>query len=248
METTEVTARQGPGADLGQLERMASAVLGGALLTLGLGRRSLGGTAVALASGGLLARGFTGRRGGLRALGAGLAGRGEQRGLRAQVAPAEVERVLTIGRPAEELHRLWRDPQALAAIMAHFAEVTPVDADRTHWKVRSPIGRSLEWDARIVEERPGELLRWESLEGAELPSEGTLSFRRAPGDWGTEASLWMRFRPPGGALGAALMKRLQLVPRVLAQRSLRRFKSLAETGEIPTTERNPSARRGAQAD
>ena len=48
------------------------------------------------------------------------------------------------------------------------------------------------------------------------------------------------FVPPGGVLGEAASKLLNVVPGMLAGKALRRFKSLAETGEIPTTEHNPS--------
>ena len=35
--------------------------------------------------------------------------------------------------------------------------------DRQHWRVSVPLGQSLEWDARIVEEYPDEFLHWMSL-------------------------------------------------------------------------------------
>jgi hypothetical protein len=38
-----------------------------------------------------------------------------------------------------------------------------------------------------------------------------------------------------------------VVPRTIATQALRRFKSLVETGEIPTLEHNPSARTDASA-
>jgi hypothetical protein len=38
------------------------------------------------------------------------------------------------------------------------------------------------------------------------------------------------------------MKTLSIIPRTIAEKSLRRFKSLAETGEIPTLAHNPAAR------
>ncbi len=232
---------------VGQVERMASAVLGGALLTLGLGRRTLGGTAMALASGELLYRGLRGRRHVLRALGLGASGAREPHEPEARAEPPEVRRSLTIGKPAEVLSRFWREPENLSRIMGHFAEVTAVGPDRMHWRVHGPLGKSLEWDTRLVEEHPGELLRWESLEGAELPNQGSLFFRPAPGNWGTEVTLHIRFEPPGGVLGEAVMKRLSMVPGLLALRALRRFKSLVETGEIPTVAHNPSARADTHA-
>ncbi len=149
---------------------------------------------------------------------------------------------ITIRKPAEELDRLWRDPQTLTRITSGFAEVTPAGDGRMKWKVHGPLGRDFEWDTRVVEDRPGSGQRWQSVEGASLVSEGEVHFRPAPGDRGTEVTLRVRFNPPGGALGRAAAKLLGFVPRLFAERALHYFRALAETGEIPTTDRQPAAR------
>ena len=65
----------------------------------------------------------------------------------------------------------------------------------------------------------------------------------APADRGSVATLHFRFDPPGGLLGEATAKLLAGKGLGLAADGvLRRFKSLVETGEIPTTERQPAAR------
>lgn len=227
--------------DVGAVDRMATAVLGGALLTLGLGRRSLGGTALALASGGLLYRSLRGR-GPVLQKGGREEGALPERAAGMGAASPEVVRSISIGRPAEELFELWRKPETLTRVMADFADVRETAPGTQRWRVHAPRGRSLEWESRILESRPGELLSWRAVAGAALPNEGWVRFRPAPGEWGTEVTLCFRFEPPGGAMGRALMERLNVVPRLLAQRALRRFKSLAETGEIPTLEHNPAAR------
>jgi uncharacterized membrane protein len=130
---------------------------------------------------------------------------------------AEAERTATIARPAEELGRLWREPGTLTAITSHLGE----------------RGATLERDVRIVDEQPGSLLRWEPRPGAELPTEGTLRFRPAPNGEGTEVVL--RLRLAGAPIPG-------LAARAVTARTLRQFKALAEAGEIPTLERNPSAR------
>lgn len=184
--------------------------------------------------------------GGLAALAGGVAlyrnasERRRKRGVPASAVTAGS--VITIGKPAEELHELWREPETMSRIMAGFADVSPTGEEGQHWEVRAPLGRPLTWDAETVEDRPGELLRWESIEGATVPNEGTVRFEPAPGDRGTEVSLSFRFDPPGGAVSTELLDQLGVVSDTFPTRVLRRFKSLAETDEIPTLERNPSAR------
>jgi len=134
-------------------------------------------------------------------------------------ADTEAECTITVGRPAEALGRLWREPGTLTRITSHLGE----------------RAATLERDVRVVDDQPGRLLRWEPRPGAELPTEGTLRFRKAPNDEGTEVTL--RLRLAGAPVPG-------LVARAATEKTLRNFKALAETGEIPTLERNPSARPG----
>jgi uncharacterized membrane protein len=228
--------------NVNQLERGASALLGGALLIFSLKRRSPAGAVLTLAAGELLYRGISGHCHLYQILGLSTTDGRQWQEAGAPADAMQVERSITIGKPADQLYRIWREPGNLSQIMGHFAEVTAVSENHMHWLVRGPLGQSRQWDVQVVEDHPGELLHWESLEGAELPNEGTVRFHPAPSDWGTEVTLRLRFRVPGGAIGAAAVKLLPVAPSLLVSKALRRFKSLVETGEIPTTERQPAAR------
>ena len=222
------------------VERVASTALGGALFIRSLFRNSLTGDAMALA---LLYRGVTGHSYLYQALDLNTAnGRKLLQGKQSTDNTLQVERAITIKKPADEIYSFWRKPQNLARIMNDFAEVTELSEGRSHWVVRGPLDRRMEWDSQIVEERPGELIRWQSVEGAQLPNEGSVRFRSAPKDWGTEVLLTWHFNPQGGVVTNKLIKSLDIVPRLLAEKALRRLKSLIETGEAPTLQRNPSAR------
>lgn len=235
------TAKQ----NVNQVERIASTVLGGALLIRSVTRRSPGVGVIGIA---LLNRGVSGHSYLYQALGVNTANGSKQQETGAADGVPVIERSITVEKPADELYRYWRDPQELSKILGKFGEVTAVDGNRMHWDMNVPFLRKMEWDTQIVEDRPGQVLRWESLEGASMPNQGTVRFGPAPGDWGTETKLYFRFEPPGGFLGKKAVKRLNIVPRLLVEKVLRRFKSLAETGEIPTLERNPSARLGSYLD
>jgi uncharacterized membrane protein len=235
-------------ANVSQGERAASVALGGALLLYGLSRRSLGGVALAVVAGDLLYRGISGRSPLYQALGMSTASPAmpSRREATLFARAPETARAMTIAKSADDLYRLWHEPQVLSRIMGHFAEVTATGAGRTHWVARAPRGQRLEWDAQVVEDRPGELIHWKSVGDTRIPNEGTVRFRPAPGNRGTEVILRFRFHPPGGALGETAARLLRIVPSMLAEKALRRFKSLVETGEIPTTAHQPAARRGGR--
>lgn len=154
----------------------------------------------------------------------------------------EGSRSVVVSKPADELYETWRDPEQFSQIMGHVGEVSSVDEDRFRWTVHWPRGRDLSWETRIVEEEPGETVRWKTTGDATVPNEGSVRFRELPGDRGTEVTLSVSFDPPGGVLTSMALGRLDIAPETLAGEALTRFKSLAESGEIPTLEGNPSAR------
>lgn len=151
----------------------------------------------------------------------------------------DAKRVVAVAAPADALYRLWRDPKTLPLIMGDAAEVTHLDASRARWKVDAPLGRTLVWETEIVEDRPGELLRWRSLPGDSLPTDGSVAFRPSPTDRGTHVSLQLRFSPPPGPLGAASALLPAAVPASAVGVALRRFKSLAEIGRVVTADPRP---------
>ena len=156
---------------------------------------------------------------------------------------ASAHAAITIGLPADELRALWLKSQTQARIWAHFADITPSDDDTAVWIARGPAGGQYRWRTKMIETGP-DLIRWSSEEAAEVPNAGTLTFRAAPGDRGTELHLDVRFDPPGGVVGEAVSKLFHIVPGEIVRTALYKFRALALTGEIPTTESQPAARRG----
>jgi uncharacterized membrane protein len=156
--------------------------------------------------------------------------------------PLELQRSVTVERARDDVYRRWREPETQALVWRHLAEVTNATEHGAHWHVEAPLGRSLEWETRIVEEREGELIRWQS--SGDVAGTGSVEFRDAPRDFGTEITLRVRVDPPGGAFGAAAARRFSEPPKLVLAKALRRFKSLVETGEIASTDHNPRARAG----
>lgn len=144
----------------------------------------------------------------------------------------QVTKSVTINRPRQEVYDFWRDLQNLPRFMQHLESVTAGPGPRSHWVATGPAGTTVSWDAEIVEDRPGELLAWRSIDGATVPNAGVVLFDDAPGDRGTELRVEVRYDPPGGTAGATVAKLFGEEPGQQLRDDLRRFKQVLETGEV----------------
>jgi uncharacterized membrane protein len=149
-----------------------------------------------------------------------------------------IGRTVTINRPRREVYAFWRDFTKLALFMENIESVTVIDDRRSHWVVSAPGGRSVEWDAEIVDDIPDQLIAWRSVGDADIVHSGSIEFRDAQGGRGTEVRATIVYDPPGGAVGKVIAKLFQKEPKIQARRDLRRFKQLMETGEISTSQMN----------
>lgn len=143
---------------------------------------------------------------------------------------------VTINKPAAELYAYFRDFSNLATFMENVVRVDMLSSTRSHWVVKAPAGKTVEWDARICEEAEGELIAWASEDGADVPNAGRIAFCDA-GHRGTVVTATIAYDPPGGTIGKLVAKLFQREPAIQARRDLRRFKQLMETGEIATASR-----------
>jgi len=148
-----------------------------------------------------------------------------------------IGRAVTINRPVGELFSYWRDLTNLAIFMENVERIDLIDDKQSHWVVKAPGGKTVEWDAVITEEEPNRFMAWTSAPGADVANSGRVEFTDA-GARGTVVSVVISYDPPGGTIGKIIAKMFQREPAVQARRDLRRFKQLMETGEIATGARN----------
>jgi uncharacterized membrane protein len=153
-----------------------------------------------------------------------------------------VRKSITINRPAEEIYAFWHDFQNLARFMNHVESVQVTGDERSHWVVKGPAGKRVEWEAETVEDRPNELIAWRSLEGSTVQNSGSVRFEPAAGRRGTVVRVELEYYPPVGLLGATVAKLLGEDPKAQLEEDLRRLKQLMEAGEIITTKGQPAGR------
>jgi uncharacterized membrane protein len=216
--------------NVSQPERWTAAVSGVALTVIGLRRRSILGTVLVATGGILLVRAAmpTDRR---RSTRRALAG---SRGI-------TVDQSVTIARAHDELYRFWRDFENLPDFMEYLVGVRVLNARRSRWVARAPAGRTVQWDAEIINDEPDELIAWRTLEGSDVISAGSVHF--TPTSRGeTIVRVRMQYEPPAGKIGAAIAWMFGTEPSQSIREDLRRFKALMEAGEVPTTAGEPRGR------
>lgn len=230
--------------NVGQSERLISIIGGGLLALYGLRRRRWSGVITALLGGELLRRGFT-RHSYLYQL-LDLSTFEESP---STVAPLphkqgiQVRRAITIEKAAEELYRLWRDVELAPRYMRHIHEVHATGERTSHWIGELPGGTRIEWDFEITEDIPNRLVAWQITGKALTGTAGQIAFIPVPHRKATEVRVAMDFPPVVGMPGTIVGTLFAHGPEQEVYANLRRFKQLAETGEIATTAGQPTGAR-----
>jgi uncharacterized membrane protein len=133
-----------------------------------------------------------------------------------------VRRAITIGRTPEEVYNFYRKLELLPKFMNWIESVEDRGNDIWHWKVKTPAGVSIEYDAEIIEDIPGHRISWRTLPNAIVPNRGCVEFLDAPGGRGCEVIVEMQVAAPLG----------KTIASQEAQGDLHRLKQILELGEV----------------
>ena len=219
--------------NVGRTERMASTIGGGVLVLAGLARGGLKGLIIGGLGAALIYRGTSGHCSLYQAMGANTAEGGESVGVPAQ-AGVRIEESIVIERPADDIYRYWRNYANVPEFMHQVQRVDDLGGGRSHWVLATPVGVTLEWDAEIHNDSPGELIAWRSLEGAQVQTAGSVHFSPDTAGRGTVVRVNQKMNPPGGKLGVALAGLVGDDPGALTRENLRTLKQIMEGGRVPS--------------
>ncbi len=140
-----------------------------------------------------------------------------------------VAHYLEVNVPAAQAYGWWRGLTNLPQIMPDVESVEPVDnsTQLTRWTVHGPLGKSVHWDAKIVEDIPNEKIAWATVEssGLEVKNAGAVRFDDHGETTGVEVSL--AYDPPAGFLGDAVAK-IFADPQDKVEKALQAFKQTVE--------------------
>ena len=198
-------------------QRLITGAAGGALTLLGLIRRGPLGFLMMAAGGFLVFRAAGGSQMVNQVTGGGPT----------SSKPIFVEHSVVIDRPAQSVYDYWRKLDNLPQIMSHLETVTVLDERRSRWVAKAPLGTHVEWEAEVVNDKPGERIGWHSLPGATVDNAGSVQFESMP-NGSTRLHVALSYRPPAGPLGAAVAKLFGEEPSQQIAEDLQKFKQTFE--------------------
>jgi uncharacterized membrane protein len=144
----------------------------------------------------------------------------------------------------ETLYKMWRDVENAPLWQEQIVEVRRTGERTSHWVMKSNE-KNIEWDSEVLADEPGKRIAWRSI-GGDSENAGEVVFEVAPGGHGTMVTQLQQFWM--GKLESAWMTIVDQNPKQAVIESLRNFKALAETGEIPRIEPQPHGPRGTMGE
>jgi uncharacterized membrane protein len=155
--------------------------------------------------------------------------------------PQRVEGSIEIEAPVETVYGYWETLENLPNFMANVEEVTPTGPDTTHWRVKGPFGKTLEWEAQTTQKEQNSAIAWNSTQG-EVGTSGEVRFLEAGSPVRTRVEVQMNYAdPPGGKIGEVASRAIAN-PKLQLEQDLRNLKDILEGEATPEDiQRRPAA-------
>ena len=219
------------GRNISDVERWLSIAAGVGLTAYGLAKkRGMTGWMLAGFGGLLIRRGASGHCDTYELFGINTAGTGQDtRRALGGSAGVVVDESITINQPVEILYRFWRNLENLPQVMRHLESVERVTDTLSRWRAKGPANTSVEWNAEIINEVRNKVIGWQSIEGSDVVSAGSVNFDDVGGGRGTRLRVRLQYSPPGGKVGAAIVKLMGSDPATEIRSDLQQFKQMVES-------------------
>lgn len=141
-----------------------------------------------------------------------------------------IEARVTIQRPIETVFGFYRDFRNLPRFLGDVMAVEPIDPATSRWTIQGPLGIRVHWTTTVTEERPNELIRYESA------GTGTVwEMHFAPGPEAGSTEVREVMTAPLGRVGRAALALIGKFPAEEVSANLHRLKQILETGHVTDT-------------
>ncbi len=131
--------------------------------------------------------------------------------------------------PVRDVFAYWSNFENFPNFMQNIEEIRMVGEDTSHWRVKGPLGKSVEFDAKTTEMSPERGIGWRS-EG-EVDNSGQVRFEEVA-EGRTRIDVTMDYAdPPGGKAGELAAEVVQNPDKQMRE-DLENFARQVERGEL----------------
>lgn len=146
-----------------------------------------------------------------------------------------VESTIEINAPVAKVYDYWRTLENLPRFMSNVEEIRAktngAGETITHWSVKGPFGKSIEFDAKTTRNEENEAIAWNTT-GGDIETSGQVSFQEITANR-TRLSVQMNYWDiPGGKAGEVASK-ISGGPKAILEQDLRNFRDIMEGKATP---------------
>ena len=141
-----------------------------------------------------------------------------------------VQESIEVQVPLQDVFTYWSNLENFPQIMSNIEEVR-VAGDTSHWKVKGPLGKTVEFDARTTEMSPERGIAWNSTNDNDVETSGQVRFEEVA-EGRTRIDVTMNYAdPPGGRVGEVVADAISNPEREMRE-DLENFARQVERGEL----------------
>lgn len=141
-----------------------------------------------------------------------------------------VHESIEVQAPLQDIFTYWSNLENFPQIMRNVEEVR-VAGDTSHWRVKGPLGKTVEFDARTTEMSPERGIGWNSTNDNEVETSGQVRFEEVA-EGRTRIDVTMNYAdPPGGKVGEVVADAISNPEREMRE-DLENFARQVERGEL----------------
>jgi uncharacterized membrane protein len=142
---------------------------------------------------------------------------------------ANVIKEVIVNAPVQKVYDFWRNFENFPRFMENIESIEVTGPDESHWKMKGPLGQTIEWDAKTTSVQENKKISWQSTEGT-IETHGSVTFEEVS-QAQTKVTVGLEFTPPLGALGEIVAK-LTSNPEAQLEADLKRFRNVAESEDF----------------
>ena len=140
-----------------------------------------------------------------------------------------VTRTIIVKAPVEKAYQVWANLENFPHFMKNVKSVTPMGDGSTHWKVKGPLGATVEWDAEITKFEENKRVGWNTKdrEGNDVTTSGQVTFLELE-QGQTEVTVVMQYEPEKGGVAGDVVAKIFTNPEKQLEEDLQNFKKFIE--------------------